>query len=437
MHIFKVGDRLQNRYEITAVLSNNTGFGITYKVTDHNMPNKSNRVVKQLKEPTFLELGISPNLPLSEQQKIFQDIWGKYLDLFDKEAKVLAILGEKYDQIPQLFDFFTENNQYCYVQEYIEGESLDKKIIAGVKLPETEVIILLIEILDILEYIQNNPKHNVIHRDIKPENIIRRNSDKKLVLIDFGLVKEVVTNNTQTASFVGGTQGYIAPEIALQRVVSFASDIYAVGMMGVFAITGLDPRSNNDLDRNWQQNVTVSNEFAAVLNKMIAYDYHQRYQNAKEAKIALIKLLRRTPEIPIKLIIGIIISLGVILGGFLWYRSLFSHSSNLQFDGKENKGELTESDQKELATNGFYDVYNFEGEENQTITLEMNSKDFQPELRVITPDGEILKTQNISVKKSVSRLVIKLPKNGKYQVKAKAIKGGKTGNYIIKAWVSK
>ena len=109
---------------------------------------------------------------------------------------------------------------------------------------------MLIEILEIFAYIQNNQNYSIIHRDIKPENIIRRSSDQKLVIIDFGLAKEVTVPGTKVISIIGGTQGYQAPEITLGKV-SFASDIYAIGMIGVFAVTGENPAFNPNLAQEW------------------------------------------------------------------------------------------------------------------------------------------------------------------------------------------
>ncbi|QEI42048.1 hypothetical protein BMF77_02653 [Dolichospermum sp. UHCC 0315A] len=66
-------------------------------------------------------------------------------------------------------------------------------------------------------------------------------------------------------------------------IVSFASDIYSIGMIGVFAITGEDPSYTPLLAENWQTKASVTPEFADILNKMICEDYTKRFHNAKEA----------------------------------------------------------------------------------------------------------------------------------------------------------
>ena len=280
-NILRIGTLLRERYKIIDLLSHHTGFGITYKVKDSNHPNQPIRILKQLKKPTASKLDIE-NLPILQQQEILNQYWQEYLRLFRIETQALGKLGEKHEQIPTIYERFNESGEEFYVQEYIEGNSLSQEVQQNQKLSEQNTISLLIEILEVFAYIQNNPGYVIIHRDIKPDNIIRRSSDNKLVIIDFGLAKEVTVPGIKVGSVLGGTKGYIAPEILL-GIVSFASDIYSIGMIGVFAITGEDPSYTPNLAQNWRTKANVSPEFADILNKMICEDYTKRFHNAKEA----------------------------------------------------------------------------------------------------------------------------------------------------------
>ncbi|MBD2507411.1 hypothetical protein H6G91_09035 [Nostoc muscorum FACHB-395] len=81
----------------------------------------------------------------------------------------------------------------------------------------------------------------MIHRNIKPANIRRRASDNKIVLIDFGAVKQISTQmpNSQgqtTFTVAIGTHGYMPSEQA-NRTLQLSSDIYAVGIIGIQALT--------------------------------------------------------------------------------------------------------------------------------------------------------------------------------------------------------
>ena len=93
------------------------------------------------------------------------------------------------------------------------------------------------QIIQILDFVHTN---KVIHRDIKPSNIIRREADNKLVLIYFGAVKRITTEGQQR-TIVIGTPAYIPIE-QFNGKPNFCSDIYAVGMIGIQALTGIKPQ---------------------------------------------------------------------------------------------------------------------------------------------------------------------------------------------------
>ena len=214
--------------------------------------------------------------------------------LFDTEAQVLYKLGI-HDRIPQLLAYFEENAEFYLVQEFIEGHDLSTELVSGKTLSQIEVILLLQEILEILEFVH---EQKVIHRDINPRNILRRQQDGKLILIDFGAVKQittqVITPEGQTKSTVAiGTPGYIPGEQA-HGTPKFSSDIYAVGIIAIQALTGIYPEQlEKDAETNeiiWQNQTTVSPEFAQFLDKMVCYDFRQRYSSATAALQALKEL---------------------------------------------------------------------------------------------------------------------------------------------------
>jgi eukaryotic-like serine/threonine-protein kinase len=264
---------LRNRYKIIYILGSG-GFGDTYLAEDLDLPNQPKCVVKHLK----------PNSDPGVLQIVRR--------LFDSEAQVLYRLGNDSDQIPRLFAHFEEQGQFYLVQEFVDGADLSKEIIPGKKLTEQEVTKLLQEILEILAVVH---KKNIIHRDIKPQNIMRRHQDSKIVLIDFGAVKEVntvmVNSQGQTSvSVVIGTNGYMPSEQAAGQP-KLCSDIYAVGMLAISALTGIqphelpkDPTNGEVIWRNW---ANVSEKLADVLNKMVAYHFRDRYLSAEEVLQAI------------------------------------------------------------------------------------------------------------------------------------------------------
>ncbi len=205
---------------------------------------------------------------------------------FEREAKILSQLGS-HAQIPRLLDYFQVDGEFYLVQEYIKGRTLAREVKSRGTLTELEVKRFLMEILPVLDYVH---QHNVIHRDIKPPNIIRCQDDGRLVLIDFGAVKEHffrMEDSTQrgtTTHFVG-TLGFAPPEqLALRS--TFSSDVFALGVTCLYLLTGKPPMEF-DYDPatgevNWRSAVHVSAPFAKILDKMLKVVAQERYQSAQE-----------------------------------------------------------------------------------------------------------------------------------------------------------
>jgi eukaryotic-like serine/threonine-protein kinase len=259
---------LRNRFEIVKHLGSG-GSGDTYLAIDLDLPGQPHCVVKHFhpKDPNPAVVAIAKSL-------------------FDREAEVLYQLGNDHNQIPRLFAHFNENGDFYLVQEFIDGHALTQEIVPGQRLSENVVLNLLKEILEVLSFVHEN---NIIHRDIKPQNLMRRYSDQKIVLIDFGSIKKIGALGAGLTISVG-TPGYMPSEQAKGKP-KLCSDIYAVGMIGIQALTGLIPEQLQE-DPNtgevlWRDQVEVSDALANILDTMVSDRYNQRYQSATEALQAL------------------------------------------------------------------------------------------------------------------------------------------------------
>ena len=262
------GKILASRYQIICYIGKG-GFGKTYLAEDIDLPNHNRCVVKQLypqiNDPNFLQMARR---------------------LFQKEGETLNKLH--HPQIPRLVAYFEEEKQFYLVQEYIEGHTLSQELKPGSIWSENAVIELLKDCLNILNYIHNN---GVIHRDVKPDNLIRRSSDRKLVLVDFGTVKEFVITESQfiRSTVAVGTKGYMPTEQAIGKPRP-SSDLYALGIIGIQALTGVHPLQLPDDEYGelrWQPQAKVSRQLAAILTKMVRYHFGDRYHSAKEVLTAL------------------------------------------------------------------------------------------------------------------------------------------------------
>ncbi len=277
-----LGQLLDRRYRIIETLGAGS-FGQTYIALDIKLFN-TKCVLKQLK-------------PMTTDPKTLKVA----KRLFDLEAQLLHRLGI-HDQIPQLLAHFQENRKFYLVQQLIQGHPLSEELTPKKALSEAYVINLLQEILQVLAFVH---EHNVIHRDIKPSNLIRRQSDGKIVLIDFGAIKQIGTGVVNTPgktciTVIIGTLGYMPSEQA-SGSPRLSSDIYAVGMIGIQALTGLKSeqlqKDQKTSEIIWRNLVHVSPRLAEILDKMTRYDFRQRYQSATEA-LQVVQQLASSAQMP-------------------------------------------------------------------------------------------------------------------------------------------
>ena len=267
---------VRNRYRVTKSLGQG-GFGATFVAIDVSLPGEPICVIKQLR-------------PSNNHEKFLR----MARELFEREARTLGKIGN-HPQIPRLLDFFEERRNFYLVQEYVSGHTIHQEVKQTGLFKEEKIRDFLIEILPVITYIHSQ---QVIHRDIKPANILRRDQDGKLVLIDFGAVKNYVAqlepqegveqgSNTQ---FAVGTSGYAPPEQLAMRPI-FASDIYALGVTCIYLMTGKSPK---DIEYNpstgemmWQKHVQLGKHMTQVLGKMLEVSVRYRYQSVEEVQRAL------------------------------------------------------------------------------------------------------------------------------------------------------
>lgn len=280
------GQSLQNqlldgRYRIIEVIEASE-FGHTYLAKDIRRPGEPICFVKHLQPSSY-----DPKLIDSARR------------LFVKEAEVLERLGQ-HNQIPQLFAYFEENQEFYLVEAYIAGHALSNEISPGYPLPESQVINILKQILEVLVFVHG---HGVIHRDIKPDNIVRRQSDNKLVLIDFGAVKLIpsLTQEINPRTMRVGTLEYMPLE-QFEYNPQLNSDIYAVGMMAIQLLTGLpayelpklrEINGHSKGEIKWRHLAVMSEELANIIDKMIRHDYRNRYQSSQAVLVDLQKINAR------------------------------------------------------------------------------------------------------------------------------------------------
>jgi serine/threonine protein kinase len=279
------GNEVEQGFYPTSILASNQyrtisligqgGFGTTFKAV--NADDK----ICVLKEFTFI------GNPTNQQTAI---------DLFQKESQHLRDLGN-HPQIPSLIDNFTQDSKFYMVQEFVDGQNLEQELATDGKFSEAQVHELLASLLPVLDFLHTQAIP-VIHRDIKPANIIRRRSDRVLVLVDFGAAKLASdTMLAKTGTSIGSAE-YVAIEQARGKAI-FASDIYSLGVSCIHLLTNASPfdlYSPSSEDgwawRDFLGSNLGDEALGEVLDKMIAQNPNQRYRSAKE----VMEDLNKTPE---------------------------------------------------------------------------------------------------------------------------------------------
>ncbi len=209
----------------------------------------------------------------------------KAVQLFNQEAMRLDELGE-HPQIPRLLAYFEQDNYLYLVQQFVEGHSLLQEMRQRGPFSERQIRDLLADILPVLRFVHNQ---QVIHRDITPTNILRRQPDGRLILIDFGVAKQLGDDPAQAGTRIG-TEGYAPIEQFRSGRAYPASDIYSLGATCLHLMTQSRPDNLYDpLEGNWiwrkylsDRGVLVSNQLAEILDKMLKDMVSERYQAADD-----------------------------------------------------------------------------------------------------------------------------------------------------------
>ncbi|WP_026794402.1 serine/threonine-protein kinase [Planktothrix mougeotii] len=274
----QIPDVLRGRFRLIKVLGQG-GFGRTYLAEDDGLYEKC--VVKQF-------------VPMRQGTAGLE----KALQLFEREARQLAQLGQN-PQIPALSIYFSENNQLYLVQQYIEGETLDKILQKQGVWTEQQVKELLISLLPVLKFIH---KQKVIHRNLKPDNIMRRRNGE-YVLINFGVAKDLSATlvYTQVGTRVG-SDGYASREQMQGGEAYAAIDLYSLGVTCFYLLTEISPLElwldeGYSWTKNWQQYLeqTLSPQFKQVLDQLLKKDIGDRYSSADQV---LQDLQSLSPQLP-------------------------------------------------------------------------------------------------------------------------------------------
>jgi eukaryotic-like serine/threonine-protein kinase len=202
--------------------------------------------------------------------------------LFEFQTTIFSQVGQ-HPQIPTLIAKFEEDGERYLVREYIDGELLSKELAPGVRWNQIQTFDFLMDLMGILSFIHS---FGYIHQEIDPENIIRRSLDGRFSSIGFSAVKDLSNRPNRHHPQIPvsiGSPGYI-PYEQEQNAAQFNSDIYAVGVIAIQALTGKFPidRDPRSFELKWRDGVNLDLRMMDIIDKMVRPDYRDRYQSALE-----------------------------------------------------------------------------------------------------------------------------------------------------------
>ncbi len=261
------GSILLNRYKIVDLIKTG-GMGAVYKAEDTRLTNVC--AIKEL-------VNISGD---DEDYKLA-------FNRFDREATILTQL--RHPGLPRVIDYFSLKNRHYLVMDYIEGKDLESILLEEYKegFTEEDVTNWSLQICDIFHYLHNN-NPPVIYRDTKPSNIMLRKSDKKILLIDFGIARTITSEANQIKTITSvGTMGYMAPE-QYRGKPEPGSDIYALGATMYHLLTGIAPMPFT-FEPMEHIRPDLSEDIRNIVTRSVKMEISDRFQSAMDMKEALLR----------------------------------------------------------------------------------------------------------------------------------------------------
>lgn len=253
-----VGSVLKNRYEIIAELAQG-GMSTVYLARDKNLG--SYWAIKQVKNNGSVEV-----------------------EAFKREVELLSTLN--HSDIVRIVDRIEIGDGFFVCMDFIDGESLSKKISSEGPQKEKDVIKWAKLLSDVLYYLHTVKENPIVYRDMKPDNIMITKTGR-VKLIDFGIAKECIRGQVQTGPKVG-TKGFAAPEQYKGAVLDERTDIYGLGATLYYLMTGRSPAQlPNVIIPIRQINPRLSEGLEYIINKCTQIEPTNRYKNCLELKIDL------------------------------------------------------------------------------------------------------------------------------------------------------
>src|SRR3954463_2281804 len=172
-------------------------------------------------------------------------------DRFLREARTAARLSHPY--IVPIHAVDEAGDFVFYVMAYVDGETLAQRVAARGPLAAADATRIMREVAWALAYAH---AQGVVHRDIKPANILLEKGTERAMVTDFGIARAIHTPGETAVGELLGTPEYMSPEQAAGEALDGRSDLYSLGIVGYYALTGQLPFSANNAHAILAQHLT-------------------------------------------------------------------------------------------------------------------------------------------------------------------------------------
>lgn len=248
-----IGTLFENRYQIIDILGKG-GMSTVYLAKDTNLQ-KFWAIKKVLKSSNNLKADLMA------------------------EANILKRLD--HPALPRIVDIIEKEDSIYVILDFIDGISLDKKLMEFGVVDEFTIINWALQISDVLNYLHSQKPNPIIYRDMKPGNIMIT-AQGKIKLIDFGIAREYKEEVSQDTTYIG-TKGYAAPEQYGSHQTDERTDIYSLGVTLYHLATGKGPSDPPyEIKPVREINPLLSEGFEIIINKCTEQDPNLRYQSIEE-----------------------------------------------------------------------------------------------------------------------------------------------------------
>lgn len=238
------------------------------------------RIVKTLGEGGMSKVYLAENIKLGTLWAI-KEISKKNEMKIDFLAEPNILKKLEHPALPRVFDIIENEESIYVVVDYIEGISLDKKLIETGFFTESVILDWARQLCGVLDYLHELRPNPIIYRDMKPSNIILTKSGS-LKLIDFGIAREYKKNSGNDTVYIG-TRGYAAPEQYGSGQTSVATDIYSLGVTLYQFLTGKSPNEPPyEIKPVRLYNQSLSRDIEKIIGKCTIQNPSERYQSVRE-----------------------------------------------------------------------------------------------------------------------------------------------------------